>query len=137
MFTKKWKKECHERVPLNPKKNNYGLEENSAVATQVKTEHYEHVAQFAPPPPLGDGVKGGGLSHFSECLYRRDLGQIGILGGNSLNFFLYLVARGWEYFKFLGDLLYWGVLISFLGEGGQAIFFHKAINDQSCKLKNS
>ena len=52
-----------------------------------------------------------------------------------LNFFLYLVARGWEYFKFLGDLLYWGALISFLGEGG--IFFHKAINDQSCKLKNS
>ena len=44
MFMKKWKKECHERVPLNPKKNNYGLEENSAVATQVKTEHYEHVA---------------------------------------------------------------------------------------------
>ena len=33
-------------------------------------------------------------------------------------FFLYLVARGWEYFKFLGNLLYCGVLISFLGEGG-------------------
>ena len=33
-----------------------------------------------PPPSLGDGV--GGLSHFSECLYRRDLGKIGILGGN-------------------------------------------------------
>ena len=27
-------------------------------------------------------------------------------------------------------------LISFLGEGAQAIFFQKAINDQSCKLKN-
>ena len=38
---------------------------------------------------------------------------------------------------FLGDLLYWENLISFLGEGGYAIFFHKAINDQSCKLKNS
>ena len=34
--------------------------------------------------------------------------------------------------KFLGDLLYWEVLISFLGEGGLAIFFHKGINDQSC-----
>ena len=54
-----------------------------------------------------------------------------------LIFFLYLVARAWEYFKFLGDLLYWGVLISFFGVGGQAIFFHKAISDQSCKLKNS
>ena len=30
------------------------------------------------PTPLGDG----GLSHFSECSYRRYLGQIGILGGN-------------------------------------------------------
>ena len=48
-----------------------------------------------------------------------------------------LVARGWEDFEFLGDLLYWENLISFLGEGGHAIFFHKAINDQSCKLKNS
>ena len=39
------------------------------------------------PASLGDGVGGGGggrrwLSHFSECLYRMDLGQIGILGGN-------------------------------------------------------
>ena len=34
------------------------------------------------------------------------------------HFFLYLVARAWEYFKFLGDLLYWGVLISFFGVGG-------------------
>ena len=33
-----------------------------------------------PPPSLGDG--GRGLSHFSEHLYRRDLGQIGILGEN-------------------------------------------------------
>ena len=39
--------------------------------------------------------------------------QIFFCGG--LIFFLYLVARGWEYFRFLGDLLYWGVLISFLG----------------------
>ena len=30
-----------------------------------------------------------------------------------------------------------GDLISLLGEGGYAIFFHKAINDQSCKLRNS
>ena len=32
--------------------------------------------------------------------------------------FSFLLARGWEDFKFLGDLLYWGDLISFLGEGG-------------------
>ena len=34
-----------------------------------------------PPPPRG-WRGGGGLSHFSERLYRRDLGQIWILGGN-------------------------------------------------------
>ena len=45
-----------------------------------------------------------------------------------------LVARGQE---FLGDLLYQGDLILFQGEGGLVIFFHKAINDQSCKLKKS
>ena len=28
------------------------------------------------------GGRGGGLSHFSEGLYWRDLGQIGIFGGN-------------------------------------------------------
>ena len=32
-------------------------------------------------------------------------------------FFSYLVARGWENFKFFGELLYWGHLVSFLGEG--------------------
>ena len=32
-------------------------------------------------------------------------------------FFSYLVARGWGNFKFLGELLYWGHLVSFLGEG--------------------
>ena len=32
-----------------------------------------------PPPPLDDG---DGLRHFSEHLYRRDLGQIGIFGWN-------------------------------------------------------
>ena len=44
------------------------------------------------------------------------------------------VAKGQE---FLGNLLYQGDLIFFQGEGGQAIFFHKAINNQSCKLKKS
>ena len=29
-----------------------------------------------------EGGGGGWLSHFSERLYRRDLGHIGILGGN-------------------------------------------------------
>ena len=34
----------------------------------------------------------------------------------------------------LENFLYWRVLISFFG-GGYAIFFHKAINDQSCNSK--
>ena len=54
-----------------------------------------------------------------------------------LIFFWCLVARGCENFKFLGDLLYWGYLVSSLGKEEWAIFFHKAINNQSCKLKNS
>ena len=41
--------------------------------------------------------------------------QIFFLWGKKKN--SYLVARGWENFKFLGDLLYWGELICFLGEG--------------------
>ena len=52
-------------------------------------------------------------------------------------YFFCLVAWSWEDFKFIGELLYWGDLISFLGEKGWTIYFHKAINDQSCKLKNS
>ena len=92
--------------------------------------------------PLGD-VGGGGLSHFSEHSYRRDFGPLpnkfvvvcgcivifhGIYSplptnifffvGGGLIFFSHLVARAWEYFKFPGDLLYWGVLIFFLGEVG-------------------
>ena len=35
-----------------------------------------------------------------------------------VNFFLYFVARSWEKFKFLADLLYWGNLISFFGRRG-------------------
>ena len=31
-----------ERMPLNPKKTDHGLEENSAAATQVKKEHCKH-----------------------------------------------------------------------------------------------
>ena len=44
---------------------------------------------------------------------------IGTLSGGDLFqvFFRYLVARGWENFKFLWDFLYWGELISFVGEG--------------------
>ena len=41
------------------------------------------------------------------------------------------------FFFFGWGVLYWGYLISFLGKGFYTIFFHKAINDQSCKLKNS
>ena len=37
--------------------------------------------------------------------------------GVGANFFSLLVARGWEDFKFLGDLLNWEDLISFLVEG--------------------
>ena len=51
--------------------------------------------------------------------------------------FLCVVASSLENFKLLGALLFWRDLISFLAEGGYTIFFHKAINDQSCKLKNS
>ena len=39
-----------------------------------------HSLHTPPPLPLGEG--GGVLSPFSECLYRRALGQIGTLGGN-------------------------------------------------------
>ena len=48
-------------------------------------------------------------------------------GGGAKNFFHVL---------FLGDLLYWEDLISFLGDGDWVTFFHKDINDESCKLKN-
>ena len=34
--------EMEERIPLNPKKKDHGLEENSAVATKVKKEHCKH-----------------------------------------------------------------------------------------------
>ena len=36
-------------------------------------------------------------------------------------FFIFscLVARDWEYFRFLGDLLYWEILISFLERGAR------------------
>ena len=52
------------------------------------------------------------------------------------NLFCILKLGDWENFKFLGDLLYWRRLISFLGSV-EGSFFHKAINDQSCKLKKS
>ena len=35
--------EMKERMPLNPKKKDHGLEEKSAVATQVKKEHCKHI----------------------------------------------------------------------------------------------
>ena len=39
--------EMEERIPLNPKKKDHGLEENSAVATQVKKEHSKHVSTLS------------------------------------------------------------------------------------------
>ena len=51
------------------------------------------------------------------------------------NFSSCLMARGWENLKFLGDLLFLGNNILF--GRGYAIIFHKASNDQSCKLINS
>ena len=36
--------EMEERVPLNPKKKDHALEENSAVATHVKKGHCKHVS---------------------------------------------------------------------------------------------
>ena len=41
-----------------------------------------HYHSLHPSLPEWWGVGEWGLSHFSECLYRRDIGQIGILGGN-------------------------------------------------------
>ena len=35
--------DMEERMLLNPKKKDHGLEENSAVPTQVKKEHCKHV----------------------------------------------------------------------------------------------
>ena len=35
--------EIGEKVPLNPKKKDHGLEENSAVATHLKKEYCKHV----------------------------------------------------------------------------------------------
>ena len=52
--------------------------------------------------------------------------------------FWYLVARGWENFKFLVDLLYWGEPNFVFGREEARLFsLHRAINDESCKLKNS
>ena len=53
-----------------------------------------------------------------------------------LNFFV-CCSQGLRIFQISWGPSVLGVLISFYGEGGYAIFFHKAINDQSCKLKNS
>ena len=58
-------------------------------------------------------------------------------GRRGLNIFSCHIAKVQENFNFLGDLLYQEDLIYFLGEGGYVIFFHKATNDPSCKLKNS
>ena len=52
-------------------------------------------------------------------------------------FFFVSCSQGLGIFQISWGLSVLGVPISFLGEGGQAIFFHKTINDQSCKLKNS
>ena len=54
-----------------------------------------------------------------------------------LNFFFVSCSQGLGIFQIFWERLYWGLLISFLGEEDQAIFFYKTINDQSCKLKNS
>ena len=35
--------EMEEKLPLNPKKKDHGLEKNSAVATQVKNKHCKYV----------------------------------------------------------------------------------------------
>ena len=88
-----------------------------------------------PPTPLHDGGwgEGGGLSHFSERLYRRDLGQIGILGGN------WHFRWGWFFSGGTWKLPLYKKIVNrnLKQKRGWAIFFHKAFNDQSCKLKNS
>ena len=52
-----------------------------------------------------------------SMVYTPPYPQIFFLWG-AIFFFSCPVARGWEYFRFLGDLLYWEVLFSFLGKGG-------------------
>ena len=42
----------------------------------------------------GGGARGAALSHFSECLYRRDLGKIGILGRNGIG-----ILGGGDFFQ--------------------------------------
>ena len=54
-----------------------------------------------------------------------------------ISFLCVFAARSWEDFKFLGNLLYCGDLISLLVKGCYTLFCHKIINDQSCKLRNS
>ena len=44
-------------------------------------------------------------------------------------FFSCLVARDWEDFKFLGDLLYWGNLISFLEDGARPFSSRKLMEE--------
>ena len=73
--------------------------------------------------------------YYPYCLFTPPTHEYFFCEG--LIFFWCLVARGCENFEFLGDLLYWGYLVSSLGKEEWAIFFHKAINNQSCKLKNS
>ena len=70
-------------------------------------------------------------SEYKSQTKKMILRPIFFLWGLNVFFFLHLVARSQENFKFLGDL------ISFLGEGDQTIYFHRAINDVSFKLKYS
>ena len=58
-----------------------------------------------------------------------------IFFGRGQSMFWCLVVRGWENFKFVGGPSLLVDLISFW-ERGEYIFFQKAINDQSCKLRN-
>ena len=63
-----------------------------------------HSSYPPPPAPLwwsGWGARGEGeLSHFSKRLYRRDLVQIGILGGN------WHFRWGWYFLVGLENFLY-------------------------------
>ena len=58
-----------------------------------------------PPSPLGDEQEVG-LIHFSERLYRRDLGQIGILDGNWLFWSLTLTNMWQSVFVLLFSMVY-------------------------------
>ena len=101
------------------KNSEYKSQENKMIPSLISTISYFW------SPTLTNFLQSVFVSLFS-IVYAPPYSQIIFLWGTSV--FLCLVARSWKDFKFLRELLYWRDRISFLGEVGQTIFFHKAIN---------